>query len=77
MVVSGIAGWKKQQYSLFGDCVNTASRMQSCARPFEVRVTSKTFDMIKDELELEAELERVEVKVGRTRGSVTGGGWRL
>ena len=41
-VVSGLVGRKKQQFSLFGDCVNTASRMQSSGNPDEIRVSSTT-----------------------------------
>jgi class 3 adenylate cyclase len=62
MTVSGVAGWKKQQFSLFGDCVNTASRMQSCAQPLEVRVEKSTYDLAAESVE--AMLAQENVKAG-------------
>ncbi len=47
-VISGVVGRKKQQFSLFGDCVNTASRMQSCAGMDEIRVSKSTMELLKE-----------------------------
>ncbi|KDO23166.1 hypothetical protein SPRG_09974 [Saprolegnia parasitica CBS 223.65] len=41
-VLSGLVGRKKQQFSLFGDTVNTASRMQSTGTPGQIQLSSAT-----------------------------------
>ncbi|EQC39924.1 hypothetical protein SDRG_02580 [Saprolegnia diclina VS20] len=41
-VLSGLVGRKKQQFSLFGDTVNTASRMQSTGAPGHIQLSSAT-----------------------------------
>ncbi len=61
MVVSGVCGLKKQQFSLFGDTVNTASRMQSNARENEVRITTQTYAACASEVQ--AVLDKANVKV--------------
>ncbi len=60
-VVSGVVGRKKQQFSLFGDCVNTASRMQSCAERDEVRVSPKTVQYLRDEFSTKHRQQYVKV----------------
>ena len=47
-LVAGVIGMKKFSYDLWGDTVNTASRMQSHAAPGEIMVTASTFQRLRD-----------------------------
>lgn len=47
-VVAGIIGTKKFIYDLWGDTVNTASRMESHGIPDHIQVTEATFNGLKD-----------------------------
>ena len=48
-VVAGIVGVKKFQYDVWGDTVNTASRMQSNGEVGKVNISEHTFELIKDD----------------------------
>ncbi|HYG71926.1 MAG TPA: adenylate/guanylate cyclase domain-containing protein [Actinomycetota bacterium] len=48
-VVAGVIGSKRFLYDLWGDAVNTASRMESHGSPGEIQITRATFDLLKDE----------------------------
>jgi len=48
-VVAGVIGRKKFSYDLWGDAVNTASRMESHGVPGRIQITRETYDLIKDE----------------------------
>jgi class 3 adenylate cyclase/HAMP domain-containing protein len=52
-VVAGVIGKKKFIYDLWGDTVNTASRMESHGVPGRVHVTHATAELIKGTFELE------------------------
>ena len=47
-VVAGIVGTHKFAYDLWGDVVNTASRMESGGVPGSIQVTSATHELIRD-----------------------------
>ncbi|MCT4623132.1 MAG: adenylate/guanylate cyclase domain-containing protein, partial [Schleiferiaceae bacterium] len=62
-VVAGIAGVKKFQYDIWGDTVNTASRMESHGVVGKVNLSSTIYELIKDQKEFEFEKrETIEVK---------------
>jgi class 3 adenylate cyclase len=53
-VVAGVIGQRKFSYDLWGDTVNTASRMESHGVPGRVHVTESTFKALEHEFEFEA-----------------------
>jgi class 3 adenylate cyclase len=47
-VVAGIVGVKKFQYDIWGDTVNTASRMESSGEPGQVNISEATYVLVRD-----------------------------
>jgi class 3 adenylate cyclase len=52
-VVAGVIGRKRFLYDLWGDAVNMASRMESQGTPGHIQVTQATYELLRDEFELE------------------------
>jgi guanylate cyclase len=52
-LVAGVIGQTKFHYDLWGDTVNTASRMESQGEPGRIQITKNTFDLIGDNFECE------------------------
>ena len=52
-VVAGVIGRKRFLYDLWGDAVNTASRMESHGTPGRIQITRSTYELLHDEFECE------------------------
>ena len=60
-VVAGVIGRAKFSYDLWGDTVNTASRMESHAPPGTIQVTERAYERLRHRFELR-QRGTVEVK---------------
>jgi class 3 adenylate cyclase len=48
-VVAGVVGSKKFAFDIWGDTVNTASRMESSGEPGRINISGDTYLLIKDD----------------------------
>jgi guanylate cyclase len=53
-VVGGVIGTHKFQYDIWGDAVNTASRMECHGQAGRVHITAETYELIKEEFRCES-----------------------
>lgn len=47
-VIAGVIGHKKLSYDIWGDTVNTASRMESSGEPGKINISGVTYDYVRD-----------------------------
>jgi len=47
-VIAGVVGHKKISYDIWGDTVNTASRMESSCTPGRINISGHTYEFVKD-----------------------------
>jgi len=47
-VIAGVVGHKKMSYDIWGDTVNTASRMESSGEAGKINISGHTYELIKD-----------------------------
>ena len=50
----GIVGTKKFAYDVWGDTVNTASRMESSGEPGKVNISEATYQIVKNKFSFES-----------------------
>lgn len=60
-VVAGVIGHSKFSYDLWGNAVNTASRMESTSIPGKIQISPSTYNLVKDNFDIE-ERELIECK---------------
>jgi len=47
-IIAGVVGKNKFAYDIWGDAVNTASRMESSGTPGKVNISGDTYELVKD-----------------------------
>lgn len=52
-VIAGVVGTKKYLYDVFGDTINTASRIETSSEPTRINVSESTYSLVKDTFKFE------------------------
>ena len=55
-LIGGIIGKEKYIYDIFGDPINTASRLESCSRTMGIHISNNTYQLVKDMFYFERQL---------------------
>ncbi|KJE91301.1 NPR2 protein [Capsaspora owczarzaki ATCC 30864] len=63
-VIAGVVGTRKFAYDLWGDTVNTASRMESNGEPGKICVSEATYHILKDSFEFQVRESRYIKGIG-------------
>lgn len=50
-IVAGVVGKKKFAYDLFGDTINTASRIETAGEPGKINISASTYNLVKEKFE--------------------------
>jgi class 3 adenylate cyclase len=66
-VIGSIVGVQKYVYDVFGPGVNLASRMEELADPMQILLTTDTYELIKDDFEVEDQGEHEVKGFGKQR----------
>lgn len=62
-IVGGVVGVKKYLYDVFGDTINTASRMESNSEPMRLNISPSTYAIVKDRSDKYVFTERAAIEV--------------
>ena len=62
-IVGGVVGVKKYLYDVFGDTINTASRMESNSEPMRLNISPSTYEIVKDQTDKYVFTERAAIEV--------------
>ncbi len=62
-IVGGVVGVKKYLYDVFGDAINTASRMESNSEPMRLNISPSTYELVKDKKDKYIFTERTPIEV--------------
>ncbi|MFC1853919.1 adenylate/guanylate cyclase domain-containing protein, partial [candidate division CSSED10-310 bacterium] len=60
-VIGGVVGIKKYIYDVFGDTINTASRVETNSEPMKINLSEITYSLVKDKFSF-VEREPIDVK---------------